>query len=76
MFFSSELATNYISILIKTKRTFTSPYGRGAAVFKAGAENYGCGEGGFPDIVKYFANANMWLYIAFVYKIELDYTHQ
>ena len=22
-----------------------SPYGRGAAVFEAGAENYGCGEG-------------------------------
>ncbi len=29
----------------KTKSTPSSPYGRGAAVFEAGAENYGCGEG-------------------------------
>ena len=34
-----------ISILIKTKNTLSSPYGRGAAVFEARAENYGCGEG-------------------------------
>ena len=29
----------------KNKSTPSSPCGRGAAVFEAGAENYGCGEG-------------------------------
>ena len=33
-----------ISVQIKTEITLSSPYGRGAAVFEAGAENYGCGE--------------------------------
>ena len=35
----------HISIQIKTESTILSPYGRGTAVFEAGAENYGCGEG-------------------------------
>ena len=46
---------------IKTKSTIPSPYGRGAAVFEAGAENYGCGEGAilYPDIIKYSAIAEL-----------------
>ena len=43
----------------KTKSTFSSPYGRGAAVFEAGAENYGCGEGAILSCRKKIKNGKI-----------------